>query len=288
MHRLKRYRPISFILDVADNFFRCGASESAAALAYFLTLTIFPLLLCLNYLVGFFSLDLHLLLSRLHQFFPSEVLAIMGDYLNYAADSHSIPLLIASLFALVLSASAGLRAIFACLDRLYQQGNAHGIGRIISSVVLSLLCLLTIYLSAVVLVTGDWFFSFLEIQLPDLFPNQHPIWGLSALWGRVRYLVLFAFALLLILAIYRTGIPRDVASRRLLGSTALCTALVLVVGSLVFSWFIGLSARYSLIYGSLASLIVLSVWLYFCGTVLLLGAVVCRTIGSSTKNTHIQ
>ena len=37
-----------------------------------------------------------------------------------------------------------------------------------------------------------------------------------------------------------------------------------------------MSSRYALVYGSLASLIILLVWLYFCGNILLLGAVVGR------------
>ena len=41
----------------------------------------------------------------------------------------------------------------------------------------------------------------------------------------------------------------------------------------LFSWFIGLSARYSLVYGSLASVIILLVWLYLCGNILILGDV---------------
>jgi membrane protein len=49
-----------------------------------------------------------------------------------------------------------------------------------------------------------------------------------------------------------------------------------VGASAVFSWFIGLSSRYSLLYGSLASIIILLLWLYLCGTILLLGAVFLR------------
>ena len=45
---------------------------------------------------------------------------------------------------------------------------------------------------------------------------------------------------------------------------------------MLFSWFIGMSSRYSLVYGSLASLIILLVWLYFCGNILLVGAVAGR------------
>ena len=46
-----------------------------------------------------------------------------------------------------------------------------------------------------------------------------------------------------------------------------------MIASMLFSWFIGLSSRYSLIYGSLASLVVLLVWLYLCGNILILGNV---------------
>ena len=48
--------------------------------------------------------------------------------------------------------------------------------------------------------------------------------------------------------------------------------------SILFSWFIGMSSRYSLVYGSLASLIILLAWLYFCGNILLMGAVVGQVV----------
>ena len=52
------------------------------------------------------------------------------------------------------------------------------------------------------------------------------------------------------------------------------SALAMVACSVLFSWFIDMSSRYSLVYGSLASLIILLVWLYFCGNILVIGAVV--------------
>ena len=36
---------------------------------------------------------------------------------------------------------------------------------------------------------------------------------------------------------------------------------------------IDFSARYSLVYGSLASMVILMVWLYFCGNILIMGSV---------------
>ena len=54
---------------------------------------------------------------------------------------------------------------------------------------------------------------------------------------------------------------------------AFLAAVALVAATALFSWFIGLSSRYSLVYGSLASVIILLVWLYLCGNILILGNV---------------
>ena len=55
--------------------------------------------------------------------------------------------------------------------------------------------------------------------------------------------------------------------------SGIAAALALVVCSAVFSWFIGLSSRYSLVYGSLMSIVVLLIWLYLCGQILFLAVV---------------
>ena len=51
-----------------------------------------------------------------------------------------------------------------------------------------------------------------------------------------------------------------------------------MAASALFAWFIGLSSRYALVYGSLASLIVLLVWLYLCSAILLAGAAAGRVL----------
>ena len=130
----------------------------------------------------------------------------------------------------------------------------------------------------VVIFTGDWFFHLLETHLPHPLLRLIPLSALSSLWLWIRYLLLFCFVLLLVLAIYRLGTPRRFRSSRKLLLSSLFTAVSLVAGSLLFSWFIGLSSRYSMLYGSLASLIILLVWLYFCGNVLLLGALLSQVL----------
>ena len=50
LERLISLPPVSFCLEVWDTYARAGISRSAAALAYYLVLTLFPLVMCVNYL----------------------------------------------------------------------------------------------------------------------------------------------------------------------------------------------------------------------------------------------
>ena len=272
--------PVLFVRDMVQTYGRLGVSRAAASLAYFLILTLFPLLVCVNFFIGLLELDPEAVFSALDSLLPRESLSIILEYLTYVSgipQSQSTPLLLASLFTILLSASAGLRTLLKTMDELYQIRHVSSLRRVAVSVILSLLFLLTIYLSIVVIFTGDWFFQVLEERLPPPLAELIPLRLLSQLWGWLRYLLLFFCVLLLVLAVYRMGTPPPLRrEKKVLRLTALLSAGALVACSVLFSWFIGMSSRYSLVYGSLASLIILLVWLYFCGNILLVGAVAGR------------
>ncbi len=190
--------PVLFVRDMVQAYGRLGVSRAAAALAYFLILTLFPLLVCVNFFIGLLELD------------PEAVFSALDDYLTYVSgvpQSQSTPLLLASLFTILLSASAGLRTLLKTMDELYQVRHVSSLRRVVVSVALSILFLLTIYLSIVVIFTGDWFFQLLEARLPSPLAELIPLRLLSQLWGWLRYLLLFFCVLLLVLAVYRMGTP---------------------------------------------------------------------------------
>ncbi len=272
--------PVLFVRDMVQTYGRLGVSRAAASLAYFLILTLFPLLVCVNFFIGLLELDPEAVFSALDPLLPRESLSIILEYLTYVSgipQSQSTPLLLASLFTILLSASAGLRTLLKTMDELYQVRHVSSLRRVAVSVILSLLFLLTIYLSIVVIFTGDWFFQVLEERLPPPLAELIPLRLLSQLWGWLRYLLLFFCVLLLVLAVYHMGTPPPLRrEKKVLRLTALLSAGALVACSVLFSWFIDMSSRYSLVYGSLASLIILLVWLYFCGNILLAGAVAGR------------
>lgn len=282
LRRLLGLPPVDLGLRMADAYGRYGVARSAAALSYFLVLTLFPLLMCANFLIGSLHLDLEQILAGLSQFLPTAALSTILDYLNYAAATQSSTLLLACLFTILMCASAGLRTLLQTMDDLFAAPCRDGFRRLLLSFILSALFLPTMYLSVVVVLTGDWFFHMLEELLPRQLLELIPLSLLSHLWRWTRYLLLFCFVLLLVAAVYRLGIPKERVSPRGLWGFSAVTALAMVGSSAVFSWFIGMSSRYALVYGSLASLIILLVWLYFCGNILLLGAVLCSVWGQKS------
>ena len=133
------------------------------------------------------------------------------------------------------------------------------------SVAFPLALLLTIDLSIIVVVTGQRTLESLGQHLPFLDQTLQP-------WVWLRYLLLFFIFYLFVLAVFVMAAPKGTPRVPMMVSSLVC-ALALVTASALFSWFIGLSSRYSLVYGSLASLMILLVWLYFCGQILFLGIV---------------
>ena len=264
MKRIWRSAPVRFIREIVELYFSARVSRSAAELAYFLILTFFPILICLNAFVGALELDISVVLVEVERFLPGDVAAILADYVGYVTANQSPGMLLAGLFVMLVSASAAVRSLMKIMDDIYGQTNYPGLWSIVVSVGFSLLLLITMYLSIVVLLTGNWFLHLLE----DFLPISAAIWD----WQWLRFVILFALVLAFILLLYRVtapiGKPRPpVLTGAVLASVALAGA------SILFSWFIGMSSRYSLVYGSLASVIILLVWLYLCGNILILGNV---------------
>ena len=256
--------PVRFIREIVELYFSAHVSRSAAELAYFLILTFFPLLICINAFVGALHLDINLVLDTMEELIPGSVAAILADYIQYITGNQSLTMLLAGLFMTLLSASAAVRALMKIMDDIYGRTNYPGFWSLVVSVAFSILLLITIYLSMVVVLTGNWFFHLVEryLHLKNLLTD----------WQWLRFVLLFALVLLFILLLYRVTAPIGKPRPPVL-TGAFLASVALVAASILFSMFIGMSSRYSLVYGSLASVIILLVWLYLCGNILILGNV---------------
>ena len=267
--RLLRSHPLlRFVADVADVYFSKNVGRAAAELAYFLILTFFPIIICVSAFLNELDLDLSQMLNQTDPFLPPGVTAIFQGYLTYIDTNQSVAMLVSGAFLTILSASAAVRGLMNIMRELYGRSTFRGPWQLVASVLFSVLLLVTIYLSLVVVATGNWFFRLLGQAL-----------GLEGLterfsaWQSIKYVLLLGLVFLVIHLLYRFAAPLK-KPRPPVVPGALGASVTLAAASAIFSALMGNSTRYSLVYGSLASVIIMLVCLYLCGKILIMGNVV--------------
>lgn len=262
MKKFWLWPPVYFLREGLTLYFDCRLSQAAACFAYFVLLTIFPVLICVSYVLGMASIDIYTVITQFDPFLPDIALDAISSYLRYLTYHQTPGLFIAGLIACWFSASAAYRTIARVIADVFRAPSGSIFRDLIASVIFPIGLLLALDISVVVVVTGQQTLDFLAEKLPFL--GQF-----LSLWGWLRYVLLFAIFFLFILSVLVMAAPRGILRRPLIVSSFIAT-LALVASSGLFSWFIGISSRYSLVYGSLVSIIVLLIWLYLCGNILFL------------------
>ena len=266
-HRLGQTRGMGYVKEVAGLYFSKRVSRAAAELAYFLLLTFFPIFICLSAFVERLNLNLSAILEQTNYLLPEGVISVFQEYLNYLNGNLSMAMFITGIFLAILFASAAMRGLMNIMHEIYGRATFRGMRQLGASLLFSALLLVTVYLSLAVVVTGNWFFHLLGEMLGlEDFVDRFGTWQ----W--MKYVLLIAMVFLFILLLYRFTAPWD-KPRPPVVPGAVGAAVALAIASMIFSAIMGNSARYSLVYGSLTSVIILLVWLYLCGNILIMGNV---------------
>ena len=262
MLRIWNSSGVRYVRECIVLYFQKQIPRASAGLAYFLLLTVFPLIICVNAFLGLLNLDTLQIMSFVEGFLPEASFEMIELYLSYISVNQSGALLFAGVIMVFTTASAAFRTIMRVMADVYEQPPIRGLRGILVSILFPLGLLITIYLSIGVIVTGDWLLGWLNqfFAMRDFF----------SLWRYLRFLILFLVFFLFILVISNLAVPKGVhRSPIIIGSGV--SACALVAASILFSWFISMSTRYSLVYGSLVSIVVMMTWLYLCGNILLAG-----------------
>ena len=232
-----------FFRHLLDLFTTHQLTTSAAGLSYYITMTFFPLLICLYTLLGNNYDQAVRVIEFLQPLVPEGSYSAITGYMEYVSDNYSITMMVLALSVILFTASAGVRSLESTIGQMQGRRRYEGVFFFFFSVVLSLAFLFTIYFGIVVMFTGESMLSHVSIALPYL--------QIDDVWVNMRYPLLFVLTFILNILTY------------------------LVVGvSALFSLFINASIKYPLLYSSLASLILIMFWLYCCCLVVYTGAAI--------------
>lgn len=245
-------------------YLKKNVSRSAAALSYYLTISVFPILICVSAILGSMQIYETDIFGFLRDIVPGQAISAMTEFLRYIVGNRSELMLVIGVAAMLTTSSAAFRSFISITGEIQGEMRFKGIWRGIFSILFSLAFLAAVYVSALVLLSGGWLMHIIE--------ENFGFAQIIELWTWVRFVVLFLLLFCVIYGMYLISAPKETKrTHRLPGAFA--ASVVLVVASIIYSRMISASLKYALLYGSLASFIILMVWLYTCSTILIMGNV---------------
>ena len=265
---------------LARRYLRHNVGAQSAALAFYLLFMLFPFLIFLSALLGLLQLDVAGILRALGEFLPAQVVDVVEVYLTYVGSSPSPQLLV---FGLVFSIYFPMRATNALMRSVrtaYHLGPAHGVVQMLKTLVYTVLLIATIALTLVLMSVSDRLLAYCVANF------GLPVF-IAELWAKLRFplaAVVGYFALFLLYALAQDS--RQPWRNIWPGTLAALTAWMGL--SWLYAWYVEHIAHYSLLYGSIGTVIVLLIWLNLSATALIMGAELNGTLISLRKEPRLS
>ena len=236
---------------------------SSAALSYYLTMTFFPLVICLYTLLGNSYEKALKVVGFIETVMPERTVEMLKSFLDYVSANYSVLMMVFALSVILITSSAAFRSLENTIGVMQGGRRFDGYAFFVVSIFLSLGFLATIYMATIVMFLGENFISFINGYIKII--------QLDNYWRFLRFIILFGIALVIIVLIYELCKRKEDHYRTFPG--ALFATLLLVAVTAFFSMFINASIKYPLVYSSLSAVILLMFWLYCCCLVIYCGAV---------------
>ncbi len=250
------------VRQLGRRYFGHQVGRASAELAYYLLFSLFPLLIFVNAAVSMLHLSADMLTQTLGAVLPPQAADLVNTYLAYIQGLDAPMLLYACLFLTVYAVSRAITSLLRALSRAYHMAHPPRTN-LIMGILLAVLLLVSMVALLVLMVISDNLLLRIDryIALPDL---------LLRLWQLLRVMVAPVYMLLVMACFYAAVSFRQYRFRQALPG-AVFSVLLGFAASSGFSWYLGHAGRYSVLYGSLSAFMVLMLWLYLIGVVIILG-----------------
>ncbi|WP_433747294.1 YihY/virulence factor BrkB family protein [Falsibacillus pallidus] len=254
----------SFFKSLFANIKEDDVTGLAAELSYFFLLSLFPLLIFLFTLLPYLPISQEDILNFIRDYAPGETMKLIEGNLTEVMNNRSGGLLSFGIIATIWSASNGMKAVVKALNRAYNvdETRSYLVARGMS-----------------IFLTFGMIIVFMVALLLPVFGKQIGMYvfshlGISgffvSIWNALRFVISAIILFIIFIGIYYFA-----PSEKIRCLTAVPGAIVATIGwvlvSLAFSFYVGNFGNYSNTYGSIGSIIVLMVWLFLSGLMLILG-----------------
>jgi membrane protein len=246
---------------------RDHVSIMAAGIAFYALLSIFPGMSALISIYGLVAdpAAIENQLNSLSGVLPQEALKLLSDQLHALAAAPRDKLgfgLVVSLVIALWSATSGTGALMQALTVAYEERENRG--------------LLSFYGRAITLTLGVGLFALLSLFLIAVIPAVIGSLPISELWrdriSLIRWPLLAILAILALCVLYRYAPARRNPCWHCFSPGTIGAAVLWLVGSAGFSFYVARFSSYDKTYGSLGAVVILLMWFYVTAYIILAGA----------------
>lgn len=271
-----------FMQDLLLRVQRVDISALGAQLAYFFLLSFFPLIIFLVTLLPFLNLQVEQIYSFLATIMPIEIYTMIEGTLKDVLTNRNGGLLSIGILGTVWSASKGINALMNALNKAYETESKSGMKDRALSLVFTLALVIVVLLALVLPIFGQQIISFMTsfIDIEMSFVN---------LFGVISWVMPPLLIFIVLIGLYWV-VPNTNPRLKLrsvwLGAVFATAAwMILTYG---FSFYVDNFGNFSATYGSIGGVIMLMLWLYFTGMILIFGGILNATMQKRTLAKQVR
>ncbi|WP_274316386.1 YihY/virulence factor BrkB family protein [Staphylococcus hyicus] len=241
------------------------ASGLAAQLAYYFMLSLFPMLIFILSLIPLFNIDQKSIISQIESNAPAQASSIITNILTDVMSNANGGILSFGLILALWTASNGMTALMNSFNVAYDVEDSRNffVSKAMA-IFFTLLIGITMPLTLVLFTFGQ--------QIGNL------LFGPLGLDEAVKWVfsiirtVLPVIAIFIVFTLLYTMAPNVKIKMKSVLPGALFATVIWILGTLAFGFYVSNFGNYSKTYGSIGGVIVLMLWLYITGFILILGA----------------
>ncbi|HEX6948595.1 MAG TPA: YihY/virulence factor BrkB family protein [Nitrospira sp.] len=252
----------------------------AAQLAYYSLLALFPALIFLTALMGLFSVQSFMpeLMSYLRNVLPADALSMVQRFLTQVAEGSGANILSLGALGALWASSSGVTAIMDALNVVFGvKEDRRSFWQVRITAILLTIGLAGFVIMSLALVLygptiGQWIADRLGFGV-----------AFTWMWNVLQWPFIVLLMLIVVAAIYHICPDRRYKRWRWVTPGSVFAVLMWLVVSLGFKAYVDNFGDYNKVYGSIAGVIVLMLWFYWSGMVLLLGGEINSEIEAAAE-----
>ncbi|EAC3044079.1 YihY/virulence factor BrkB family protein [Listeria monocytogenes] len=259
---------------------RNDVSGNAAQLAYYMLFSIFPMLLIAATLLAYLHIDKDSVFNMIKEFAPDQIMDFLEENLNNLLTQKNGGLLSIGIIATLWSASNGMNAVMKSLNKAYGLTNKRNyVVQRLLSMFFTLAMLATVGATLLLLVFGQQIGMFLINHLN--FSEDF-----LSFWNNLRWTVTLIVIFVVFTFLYWVAPNRRSTLISVLPG-ALFSTIGWTVASVGFAYYVNNFGNYSATYGSIGVIIILMLWFYLTGIILMIGGELNATLAIRKKKKEL-